>query len=226
MKRIVTVACLVAGTLLADTTPVMVSLVTPVQAPWRSYDVTGLRLSLIYGECQDFTGLDIGVVDITRQDFTGLDIGVVDITRKDFTGLAVGGINCVCDRLYGAQVGLVNWNGNGETAWERRSVGAQVGILNYADTFCGLQDGIVNISGTSFMGLQSSLVNCAHDMYGLQCGCYFILAVNAVGGTLRGCQIGLVNYANRVERGCQIGFVNIISHNGWLPVLPIINGSF
>ena len=58
MKRIVAVACLVAGTLFADTTPVMVSLVTPVQAPSRSYDVTGLRLSFIYGECQDFTGLD------------------------------------------------------------------------------------------------------------------------------------------------------------------------
>ena len=50
--------------------------------------------------------------------------------------------------------------------------------------------------------------------------------MNAAGGTLRGCQIGLVNYANRVDRGCQIGLVNIISHNGWVPVLPIINGSF
>ena len=72
MKRIVTVACLVAGSLLAETTPVMVSLVTPVQAPSRSYDVTGLRLSLIYGECQDFTGLDIGVIDNTRKDFTAM----------------------------------------------------------------------------------------------------------------------------------------------------------
>ena len=211
MKRIVTVACLVAGTLLAETTPVMVSLVTPVQAPSRSYDVTGLRLSFIYGECQDFTGLDIGIIDNTR---------------KNFTGLAIGGINCASDRVYGAQVGLVNWNGNGDTAWERRSVGAQVGILNYADTFCGLQDGLVSISGVSFMGLQSSLVNCAHDMYGLQCGYDLILGVNVADGTLRGCQIGLVNYANRVDRGCQIGFVNIISHNGWLPVLPIVNGSF
>ena len=162
MKKIIaiaSVATVAAGTLFAETTPVMVSLVTPVQAPSRQYDVTGLRLSLIYGECQDFTGLDIGVIDNTR---------------KDFTGLAIGGINCVGDRLYGAQAGLVNWNDNGETAWERRSVGAQVGILNYADTFCGLQDGFVNISGASFMGLQSSLVNVAHDMYGLQCGYYFI----------------------------------------------------
>ena len=58
MKKIVTVACLVAGTLLADTTPVMVSLVTPVQVPSHRYDVTGLRLSLIYGDCQGFAGLE------------------------------------------------------------------------------------------------------------------------------------------------------------------------
>ena len=53
---------LVAGMLFADTTPIMVSLVTPVQAPSARYDVTGLRLSLIYGECQEFTGLDIGII--------------------------------------------------------------------------------------------------------------------------------------------------------------------
>jgi hypothetical protein len=29
-----------------------------------------------------------------------------------------------------------------------------------------------------------------------------------------------------MDRGCQIGIVNIISQNGWLPVLPILNGSF
>ena len=55
MKKIIAIACVAAGTLFADTTPVMVSLVTPVQVPSRQYDVTGLRLSLIYGECQEFT---------------------------------------------------------------------------------------------------------------------------------------------------------------------------
>ena len=111
MKKIATLACLLAaGMLAADTTPVMVSLVTPVQAPNRNYDVTGFRLSLIYGECQEFAGLDIGVIDNSR---------------KDFTGLVLGGLNFVGERLYGAQVGLANWNGNGDTTWERRSVGAQ-----------------------------------------------------------------------------------------------------
>ena len=215
MKKVggvVSIACLMAaGAMLADTTPVIVSLVTPVQAPGRSYDVAGLRLSLIYGECQAFTGLDIGVIGNSR---------------ADFTGLAVGGFNFAGERLYGAQVGLLNWNSGNDTVWGRRSVGAQIGALNYADSFCGLQDGIVNVSGSSFMGLQSSLVNFAQDVYGLQCGYYFIVGVNVASGTMRGCQIGLVNYANRVDGGCQIGLVNVISHNGWLPVLPIVNGSF
>lgn len=212
MKSIASiVSLLVAGCLFADSTPIMVSLVTPVQAPSARYDVTGLRLSLIYGECQEFTGLDIGIIGNAR---------------KDFTGLSIGGLNFAGERLYGAQVGLVNWNGNGDTSWERRSVGAQVGILNYADAFCGLQTGYVNISGESFMGLQSSLINCAHDLYGVQTGCYLILGVNVASGTVRGCQIGLINYANEVERGCQIGIVNIITQNGWLPVLPIVNGHF
>ena len=124
-------ARLEAETELADETPVMVSLIAPVQAPYRSYDVTGFRLSLIYGECQDFAGFDLGVVNNTR---------------GDFAGLAIGGVNIADDRMCGAQLGLVNWNGNDSTAPERRSVGVQLGALNYADSFRGLQDGYLNVS--------------------------------------------------------------------------------
>ena len=93
MKNYVSVVCLMmAGVLFADTTPVMVSLVTPVQAPSCDYDVTGLRLSFIYGECQKFTGLDIGIADYTR---------------KDFTGIAIGGANFAGGQLYGGQIGEV-----------------------------------------------------------------------------------------------------------------------
>jgi hypothetical protein len=76
------------------------------------------------------------------------------------------------------------------------------------------------------MGLQSGFLNCAHDVSGLQCGYYLLLGVNAASGTLRGCQLGLVNFANRVEGGLQIGIINIIEQNGWAPVLPIVNGHF
>lgn len=212
MKQIMAVAgMLAAGMLFADTTPIMVSLVTPVQAPSSDYDVTGLRLSLIYGDCEEFTGLDIGIID-----HTGLD----------FTGLVIGGVNIADGRLYGGQLGLLNWNGHHDRKWERRSIGAQLGIFNYADTFCGLQDGFVNVAGSSFTGLQSSFLNITRDLTGLQCGYNFLLGVNVASGGIYGCQIGLVNYAERVDSGLQIGLVNIISEDGWLPVLPIVNGNF
>ena len=212
MKKVIAVAgMLAAGMLFADTTPIMVSLVTPVQAPSSDYDVTGFRLSLIYGDCQEFTGLDIGIVDHTD---------------RDFTGLAIGGVNIADERFYGGQFGLINWNGNDDLQWKRRSIGAQLGIFNYASAFCGLQDGFVNVTSGSFMGVQASFLNSTCDLNGLQCGYYLLFGVNIASGVMRGCQIGLVNYAERVDGGLQIGFVNIISENGWLPVLPIVNGHF
>ena len=212
MKRYLSVGCLMmAGALFANATPVMLSLVTPVQAPIGYYDVAGFRLSLIYGQCQEFAGLDIGIVDYTSQ---------------DFTGIAIGGANIVGERLRGGQLGLINWNSSGATDWSRRSAGAQLGLVNYAGTFNGLQDGFVNIADGTFMGLQTGFLNCTYDMYGLQCGYYLLLGINVVSGSLCGCQIGLVNYANRVEGGLQIGIVNIIGQNGWASVLPIVNGHF
>lgn len=147
MKKILLIAAFATGTCLADTTPFMVSLVTPVQAPDRDVDVTGLRLDFIYGQSHDFKGLDIGVVNHT----TG-----------NFYGVALGGANLVNEEFYGVQMGLLNWNDNGNRAWAQMSYGAQVGLVNYADSFCGYQGGLVNI----------------------------------------------------------------IANNGWMPVFPIVNGSF
>ena len=59
-----------------------------------------------------------------------------------------------------------------------------------------------------------------------QCGFYFLLGVNVVNRSMRGCQIGLVNYAHRIDGGLQVGLVNIAPRNGWLPILPIVNGHF
>lgn len=212
MKKLICISCLFAAAAVsAEWTPAMISLVTPVQAPSSDYDVKGLRLSLIYGECSTFKGLDIGL------------IGHAD---GNFTGLGIGGVNVADERLIGGHVGLVNWNANGSQPWDMRSKGAQIGAVNHSGSFCGLQDGIVNVSGSSFAGVQFALGNFANDLQGLQMGWYFLLGVNMVSGEMSGCQIGLVNYAERIRGGVQIGLVNIIAENGWLPVLPIINGSF
>ena len=204
------VGLLVAGVSSAETTPVMFSLFAPVQVPYRSYDVKGFRLSLLYGECRDFTGLDIGVV----QRSTG-----------DFTGLSIGGANIVGGQFYGLQVGIVNVETYSAAEWSRRSAGVQFGLVNHAEDFCGLQNGVINAGVGTITGLQDGFVNFAENLQGAQCGNWLILGVN-VASSVRGCQLGLINYANRMESGLQIGIVNIIANNGWLPVLPLVNGGF
>ena len=212
MKKLFALVVLfVSCAVFAETTPVMLSLLTPVQWPEKDCDVTGLRLSLLYGECDNFKGLDIGLINRTN---------------GDFSGFAIGGGNIVDGTVHGVQLGLVNWNGNGRVVWDKRSIGAQLGFVNFSDTFCGLQSGYVNVSGSKFTGVQHGFVNSANDFEGLQCGSWLIFGVNMAFGDVTGCQIGLVNYANTMVKGLQIGIVNVIANNGWMPVLPIINGNF
>jgi len=201
-----------AGAAFAETTPAMVSLVTPIQVPASDYDVKGIRLSLIYGECETFKGLDIGIANNAT---------------ADFTGLAIGGANISGSRFYGGALGLVNWNGGTSPNWEDVSKGCQLGIVNYAGSLCGLQDGFVNVSEGTFTGLQCSFLNFADNMNGLQCGAYcLIFGVNVASGMVRGCQIGLVNYAGEIDKGLQIGLVNILDKGGIAPVFPFVNGNF
>ena len=194
-----------------ESSPVMFSLLDPVQWPSSQSDVCGFRLSLLYGECADFAGFDIGLV--------GRATG-------DFRGLSIGGANIVSRRLVGLQVGLVNWNSNGDDSSTRRSIGVQYGFLNYVDSLLGLQDGWINTSSGRMSGLQYGFLNCADDVNGVQCGTLLVLGVNVAVGSVSGCQIGIVNYAGRMESGLQIGIVNVIARGGFFPVLPIINGSF
>ena len=211
IKNLLAAVCVVAaGVVFADSTPVMVSLVNPLQVPSSSYDVEGLRLSLIYGQCANLTGLDIGIVNNTR---------------SDFAGVALGGANIAGGKMRGGQIGLVNVNKNAISDWGSRSIGAQIGLVNYANSFCGVQDGVVNVSSKDFSGLQSSFLNTTGSLQGAQLGFYVIFAVN-VADRVTGCQIGLVNYAGYVDSGLQIGLVNINKGNGWAPVLPIVNGGF
>jgi len=210
-KFVATLVLLAAGAVFADTTPVMVSLVTPVQVPTSDYDVAGLRLSLVFGDCRNFKGLDLGIANRAE---------------GEFLGVGIGGANIADGLLYGGQIGLVNWNGNGSRDWATVSKGGQIGIVNYANSFCGLQNGVIDYNDGLFTGLQSGLINITQDLYGCQCGFYVFLAANIANGSVRGCQLGIVNYAEEMEKGLQVGLVNIISRGGWAPVLPFVNGKF
>jgi len=114
----------------------------------------------------------------------------------------------------------------------RKFTGAQVaGVLNLADSLSGVQvAGVANIiygdSGSltgrregDLRGMQVSLgLNSTNlDVYGCQVG-----LIN-VADRVKGVQIGLVNIARRVY-GVQIGLANFISE-GAVPFFPIVNFS-
>lgn len=96
-KLVIAIVLAAAGAVFADTTPAMVSLVTPVQVPSSAYDVAGVKLSFLYGECGGFKGLDLGIVNRSK---------------GDFTGVGIGGMNIADGIFYGGHLGLINWNDN------------------------------------------------------------------------------------------------------------------
>ncbi len=113
-------------------------------------------------------------------------------------------------------IGLVN----GSTG---ASAGLSVGLLNYANSYTGLQWGLINYTsgnflgwqGGFFLGLVGSVVNyTGGTLTGFQCG-----VVNYA-GSLNGFQLAVVNYADSVDAGLQIGIVNIMPENEWFSNLP------
>jgi len=80
------------------------------------------------------------------------------------------------------------------------SAGFSWGLVNYAESYRGVEWGAVNYATGNFAGLQSGVINYA--------------------GRLTGLQLGVVNFAKTVESGIQIGLVNIISQNQWFTGFP------
>jgi hypothetical protein len=119
-------------------------------------------------------------------------------------------------------IGLVN----GSTG---ESSGLSYGLVNYAESYTGVQLGWVNISTGHFTGLQDGWVNLATGgLSGLQYGVVNISKVET-----KGLQLGVFNYANKLD-GLQIGLVNIAPNNPAFdefpdklaPGFPILNWSF
>jgi hypothetical protein len=108
------------------------------------------------------------------------------------------------------------------------SGGLSVGIVNYAESYSGVQWGAINVSTENFLGWQHGFVNIAQGTFtGFQWG--FI----NVGEKTIGFQLGAVNYAQDLH-GLQIGFINVAMNNPVFdefpdklaPAFPILNWSF
>ncbi|MDQ2069593.1 LA_2272 family surface repeat-containing protein [Natronospira bacteriovora] len=128
----------------------------------------------------------------SHQSITGVRLSLIYGRHHDLKGADLGNlispisINHLTGELRGAQFGLVNWV-------EGDVYGAQFALLNRGgNNSNGFQGGLINISGGTghFLG-----------QWGM---------VNVNQGHHRGFQLGIVNYAQRLQ-GLQIGLLNIRS---------------
>lgn len=120
----------------APMTPVMISLMTPAQAPSPEWDVKGLRMDFLYGRCQRLYGLDLGLVNHAVGKQMGLAAGLVNYTENGFTGLQVGAVN-IGDREKALQVGVYNEADD--------MSGVQIGLINHTRLMRGVQIGLINV---------------------------------------------------------------------------------
>ena len=186
-------------------------------------DVDGFRLSLLYGESSKVTGLDGGLV------------------------------NRAVRSVHGAQFGLVNAVGDGESEAlqlgcinlsDGKYHGHQVGPANYAESLQGDQLGLLSGSRHSKGDQVGLLFSWSHRSEGALWGFLTVSGESAsqVGAInmasrathnqfgflnyasrVEGLQFGVLNIASEVSRGMQFGLLNIIAHGSSIPVLPIFN---
>lgn len=126
------------------------------------------------------------------------------------------------ERIEGLTIGL--WSENPQAALAlgivNGSTGQSVGlslalVLNYAESYKGIQWAPINYVSGDMLGWQAGFVNYTDGyMKGLQSG-----MVNYA-GRLTGLQFGFVNYAASAETGVQLGLVNLMPQNRWFTGLP------
>ena len=129
---------LTASTVWAQSRPIQLSLVTPIQIFPETDSIGGLRFNLLYGRNVAVKGLDIGLVNHTTTGSSlGLQYGLVGIVDSDFMGWQDCMVNVTQGRCEGLQWGVVNYAND--------MSGLQLGFVNYAKTMKGVQIGLVNI---------------------------------------------------------------------------------
>jgi hypothetical protein len=134
----VCVFILTAAPVLAQTRPIQLALVAPIQIFPERYSITGIRLNLLYGSNVSVTGLDVGLVNrTTTGKFKGLQYGLVGLSDSDFAGWQDCAVNVTSKNFEGFQLGWVNY--------ADYMSGFQLGVVNYAKRAKGLQIGLVNI---------------------------------------------------------------------------------
>ena len=185
-----------SASLFAETAPVMLSLVDPIQFPDNNVEVTGVRLNLIYGRSRSMTGATLGLANRTDREHIGGAFGFVHMNEDIFTGAQAGLLGFTRGNLTGADLSMVS-------ICQRHVLGGQAGFVTMNDSLKGVQFGFLNFS-KQIEGAQLGFVNLTHD--------------------IRGFQLGLFNYTKSMY-GLQIGILNVIQDSD-IPYMVIANAKF
>ncbi len=190
----------------------------PFQSSPADSDVTGVRLSALYGSSHYVEGVDVGLLGDESESDTGLMVdGLYSYCRGSMNGFQLSGLWSQTRDLSGLQVSGITSRSKGYTSGLQLS-----GIGNYS-AGQGLEvqvAGVVNDCDTLRGGQVAALANVAEfDAEGAQVG-----LVNAARHSLAGVQVGLVNSADSLN-GFQVGLLNR-ARNGSLPVVPFLNVHF
>ena len=156
MKKLLSilVVSIVALVAQANTGYVMVAMHSPGELPSPEFNINGVRLSVIYGDCPRLNGLDVSLSGVIRERINGMQIGVLFSQDTDLNGLGIGCVNYAGGEFAGCQIGLWNHAASG--------AGAQFGIVNTAGYFAGFQCGLFNWAD-NLDGLQIGLSNVVVD---------------------------------------------------------------
>ncbi len=126
---------------MAQSKPINIALVTPIQIFPEDNSIAGVRWNIIYGKNSSMVGLDIGLANhIGDGGFKGLQWGVVNLDDGNVGGLQAGFVNITRKNVEGAQLG---WYNSADYV-----NGLQFGLVNSAGSMKGLQIGIINIIKT------------------------------------------------------------------------------
>ena len=154
---------LLPGEASAQTKPVQLGLVTPLQIVPEDQSVGAFRLCLIYCANEDVQYVDLGLVLKTTGKNNIVQLSAVGL-GNDFSGVQWGWAgNYNTGRLSGVQLaGLGNYTVDGEGVMlssifngSEEFGGLQIALVNYTKDLQGLQVGLINIisNGGDIFGL-------------------------------------------------------------------------
>jgi len=207
--------------------PLGIGIAAPIQLPFMSSDVYGIRLGGLIGYNRNVYGLDAGLLEVAEGDFAGIQGSGFSWTVESAYGIQAAFLaNVVGDKTVAIQAAFANVT-LGEAA------GLQAAVVNYSPVFSGLQFGAVNYVESEQFGLSAAAFN---FLRGESCGLE-IAGVN-FGGKVVGAQLGFINVADEVTgvqigginatekmHGLQLGFINLICRSA-LPVMVVANATF